>query len=78
MDGVPDNRLSVEVLGNGDAKLTYPGIPYDNYALEWTHDLTPPVGWTSLLTNPASPAGLVLFTNTPSGGSDFYRTRYVP
>ena len=58
--------------------LNYFGIPGDNYALEWTHDLTPPVDWQPLQTNAAAFNGSLWFTNTPSGGTDFYRTRNVP
>jgi hypothetical protein len=71
------NQLAVEPLG-GDVRLSYLGIPGTNYALEVTHDLTPPTTWTPVLTNPAAANGLLVFTNTPSGGQSFYRTRYVP
>jgi autotransporter-associated beta strand protein len=73
------NRVSIDTLGNGDVKLSYAGIPGYNYALDWTHDLNPPVAWTAILTNQAGTNGSLLFTNTPSSpGPDFYRTRYVP
>jgi hypothetical protein len=72
------NQLTPNVLGNGDIQLNYLGIPGTNYAVEITHDLTPPVTWTPLKTNAAGPNGALTFTNTPSGGNDFYRTRYVP
>jgi hypothetical protein len=71
------NQLAVEPVG-GDMRLSYLGIPGTNYALEVTFDLTPPITWTPLLTNPATASGLLVFTNTPSGGQSFYRTRYVP
>jgi Bacterial Ig domain len=68
-----------EVIGAGpDVRLKFLGIPGYSYALEETHDLTPPITWTIVLTNIASGNGLISFTNTPSGGSDFYRTRWVP
>ncbi len=72
------NRVAISSLPNGDVQLTYAGIPNYNYALDWTHNLTPPVTWIPLSTNQADSIGMLVFTNTPSGGSDFYRTRYVP
>jgi len=74
------NQLSVSVLEGGDLQLTYVGDPGTNYALEVTHDLTPPVTWTGLQTNQAAGDGYLLFTNTPSLAptNDFYRTRYEP
>jgi hypothetical protein len=76
--GASFNRVSLDILGNGDVMLSYRGIPHYNYALEWTHNLTPPIQWQPVLTNQANSTGLLVFTNTPSGGNDFYRTRYVP
>jgi hypothetical protein len=72
------NLISAGVLMNGDSRLTYSGIPYQDYALEWTHSLSTPITWLPLRTNAASSIGLLIFTNTPSGGNDFYRTRSVP
>lgn len=71
------NQLAVEPVGS-DVRLSYLGIPGTNYALEVTHALNPPITWTPVLTNPAAANGLLVFTNTPSGGQSFYRTRYVP
>jgi len=77
--GQSQNRVSPPVtLMDGDVALSYAGIPGDNYALEWTHSLTPPVTWTPLVTNTAAGNGSISFTNTPSGGNDYYRTHYVP
>lgn len=72
------NRIASDTLGNGDVRLIYRGIPGFSYALDWTHSLTPPISWTPLGTNQVNPTGALLFTNTPSGGADFYRTRHVP
>jgi hypothetical protein len=63
--------------GSGQVTMSFAGIPGYKYALDWTQSLTPPVVWAPLVTNTAAGNGLLLFTNTPSGGSDFYRTRYV-
>ena len=71
------NQLGVQMV-SGNAHLSYLGMPGYKYALDWTHSLTPPVTWLPLVTNTAAGNGALLFTNTPSGGSDFYRTRYVP
>jgi fibronectin-binding autotransporter adhesin len=71
------NQLNARVV-DGNEVLTYFGIPGYKYALEWTHDLAPPVVWTPLVTNTAASNGNLPFTNAPSGGADFYRTRYVP
>jgi hypothetical protein len=72
------NQIAIAVLGNGDVQLRYTGIPDYTYALDWAHDLAAtPISWSPLQTNAASSTGLVLFTNTPSGVTDFYRTRWV-
>jgi len=71
------NQLAVATMGS-EVRLSYLGIPGTNYALEVTHDLTPPITWTPVITNPAAANGLLVFTNTPTGGQSFYRTRYVP
>ncbi len=72
------NRVSIETLGNGDVRLTYQGIPGYTYALDWTHYLTNPIPWIPILTNTAGGTGTLIFTNTPSGSDDFYRTRDLP
>lgn len=69
--------LTAPVLNNGKVTMSFLGIPGYKYALDWTHSLTPPVTWLPVITNTAAGNGLLLYTNTPSGGSDFYRTRYV-
>jgi len=74
------NQLSAVTIAGGDLKLSYLGIPGTNYALEISHDLTPPVSWSTLLTNTAAENGYIIFTNSPSLAptNDFYRTRYAP
>jgi hypothetical protein len=59
-------------------RVSFLGIPGLKYSLDVTHDLTAPITWTPVVTNPAAANGLLVFTNTPSGGQSFYRTRYVP
>ncbi|MDB6018009.1 MAG: hypothetical protein JWR19_2498, partial [Pedosphaera sp.] len=79
-NGLSQNSLATpETIGAGpDVRLKYLGLPTYKYALEWTHDLTPTITWSALITNTAGGTGLVIYTNTPSGGRDFYRTRWVP
>jgi Bacterial Ig domain len=75
------NTMSApEILGAGpDVRLTFLGVPADNYALDWTHDLSPVILWLPLVTNMAGTNGLVVYTNTPAVITpDFYRTRLVP
>jgi hypothetical protein len=71
------NQVGAQMAG-GQEVLSYAGIPGYNYALDETHSMVPPIIWTPVTTNTVSATGSLLFTNTPSGGSDFYRTRYVP
>jgi len=71
------NQLGAQMV-SGNAHLTYLGIPGTKSALDWTHNLSAPVTWDPLVTNTAAGNGYLLFTNTPSGGADFYRTRFVP
>jgi hypothetical protein len=72
------NKIGAPQLIGGYEVMTYAGIPGLNYALDWTTSLTPPIVWTPIMTNSASANGSIILSNTPSGGSDFYRTRYVP
>jgi hypothetical protein len=77
LDGQTFNFVSASALPGGQVQVKFFGIPSYVYALDWTHDLTPPVTWLPLQTNPAGGTGQILFTNTPSGSNDFYRTRAV-
>ncbi|HLP76840.1 MAG TPA: cadherin-like domain-containing protein [Candidatus Paceibacterota bacterium] len=72
------NQLNIQTVNGSDVRVSFLGIPGTNYVMEVTHDLTPPVVWTPLLTNAAAANGLLVFTNTPTGGQSFYRTRYAP
>jgi hypothetical protein len=72
------NMIGTPQMIGGYEVLTYAGIPGFNYALDWTTNLTPPIVWTPIMTNPASANGSLILSNTPSAGPDFYRTRYVP
>lgn len=72
-------NLLTATAGEGNAYLTYLGIPGTNYALEVTHDL-PTTNWTAVMTNTAAMNGYVYLTNQASlfPTNDYYRTRYVP
>jgi hypothetical protein len=72
------NQLALTPIAGGNLQLNFLGIPGTKYALEVTTNLTPPITWTPVVTNPAAANGLLVFTNTPTGGQSFYRTRYVP
>ncbi len=72
------NTLNPPVVnGNGTVTLSFLGFPTETYALDWTHSLVPPVTWLPVVSNTAAANGIMLFTNTPSGSNDFYRTRFV-
>lgn len=65
-------------LGGGQLAFGYLGIPGEDYAIEETSSLTPPITWTPVATNTASGNGAVSFTITPSNPSGYFRTRHVP
>jgi autotransporter-associated beta strand protein len=68
-----------DVIGAGpDVQLKFLTIPGYAYALELTHNLTPTITWTPVVTNAADATGLITYTNTPTAGPDYYRTRWVP
>ena len=71
------NQLSLVVNG-GNVRLTYAGIPTLRYALEVTHNLTPPVVWTPVVTNTTAANGGLVFTLADPGAGSYYRTRYEP
>lgn len=76
--GISFNQMSITPLGGGDLQISFLGVPGTNYAMEVTHDLTPPVTWVPLVTNVAAANGLLVFTNTPGGTNSYYRTLYLP
>ena len=71
------NQMTVGLSG-GNVVLTYLGIPWNNYALEQTFTLSPPV-WMPMVTNLAYANGYLMFTNPPQAGTNsFWRIRHVP
>jgi hypothetical protein len=73
------NRVSPpSPIGNGTVVLSYFGIPGINYALDWATNMTAPISWMPVATNPAGAQGALRFTNTSTAPVNFFRTRYVP
>lgn len=74
------NKLSgPTIVGAGpDYSLSYLGVPNEDYALDETSSLTPPITWTPVVTNTASGTGGLEFIFTPVNPSGFFRTRHVP
>ena len=70
------NRMTAGLSG-GNLVLAFLGIPWNNYALDQTFSLSPPV-WLPVVTNLTPANGQLLFTNQPTGSNSFWRTRYVP
>jgi hypothetical protein len=71
------NLLSPTVImANGTVELSYAGLPYCSYALDWATNLTAPVDWLPIITNTANSNGLVTFTNDPGASTpNFFRAR---
>ena len=72
------NLLSMTSLGGGTNVAAFAGIPTYNYVLEMATNLTPPVVWVPLLTNPAAYNGALIYTNVSGAPQSYDRTRYVP
>ena len=70
--------LAAMPMGGNQVVLSYLGIPGNDYALEWTSSLTPPMIWTPQQTNTAAIDGTLNFTNSTALPQNFYRTRSVP
>jgi hypothetical protein len=71
------NLIAIELLTNGDVRLTYFGNADVIYALERSSSLANP-NWVSLVTNTAPKDGLLVFTNTPDTSvNNFWRIRSV-
>jgi hypothetical protein len=76
--GISFNQMAITPLGGGALQISFLGIPGTNYAMQVTHDLTPPIAWSPLVTNLAAANGLLVFTNTPGSTNTYYRTLYLP
>ena len=73
-------NLISATAGDGNAYLSYAGIPGYNYSLDKANSITPPIMWVPQVTNTVNGIGRLNFTNQLSlwPTNDFYRTRYVP
>jgi autotransporter-associated beta strand protein len=73
-------NLISATAGDGNAYLSYLGIPGYNYALDKANSITPPITWVPQVTNTADGFGRLNYTNLLSTWptNDFFRTRYVP
>jgi len=73
------NRITGSLLPGGAVQLSYIGYPATNYALERSLDLVPSISWVGQETNTMTVSGVLLFTNTPTPGTNnFWRVRSVP
>jgi hypothetical protein len=69
--------ITVELLENGDVRLSYSGSAGLNYALERSSSLANP-NWVSLVTNTAPSGGMLVITNKPDTSmNNFWRIRAV-
>jgi alpha-tubulin suppressor-like RCC1 family protein len=72
------NRISSELLGDGNLRLSFVGNAGANYALDGSFALAPP-NWVPQVTNAADGGGVLVYTNTPDPATNnFWRIRSVP
>jgi alpha-tubulin suppressor-like RCC1 family protein len=72
------NRITIELLGDGNVRLTYLGNAGVSYALDRSSTLTTPK-WLPQTTNSANDVGVLVITNTPDkSANNFWRIRSVP
>ena len=70
---LPPQQFTAQYFGTG-LQLQLTGTPYYPYILQTTTNLTPPISWKSILTNPADMNGNWQFTDTNLNGIQrFYR-----
>jgi hypothetical protein len=71
------NGITCQLLGDGNARLSFVGLAGTNYAFDRTFNLAP-ANWVPQATNPAGVGGVLLFTNTPNHTTNnFWRVRSV-
>jgi hypothetical protein len=77
VDNSPGENLTITNLGNGSYLIVGNGIANRTYRLESTPSLSPS-SWQLIPGGSvtANNAGSFQYTNTPSGGTNFYRTIY--
>jgi len=72
------NFISIELLSDGNVRLTYVGKAGTNYALDRSYSLTTP-NWLPQVTNTTGLDGVLVITNTPdTTQNNFWRIRSVP
>jgi hypothetical protein len=78
VDGPGFNRILGELSLDGRWNFSFVGIARMSYTLERAFNLSPS-DWVPQETDVAGACGLVMFTNTPSPGTNnFWRVRSVP
>lgn len=72
------NRITIQLLGTGNVRLSFVGMPASQYALDRSLSLAP-ANWVPQGTNTTDASGLLGFTNAPAVITDnFWRMRLVP
>lgn len=72
------NRITIELLEDGNVRLTYLGDAGASYALDRASSLTTS-NWLPQVTNTAGIGGVLVITNTPDKSmNNFWRIRSVP
>jgi alpha-tubulin suppressor-like RCC1 family protein len=72
------NLISIQLLSDGNVRISYMGIAGTNYALDRSFKLAPP-NWMPQATNSAGTDGVLIFTNMPDqANNNFWRIRSAP
>jgi hypothetical protein len=72
------NLITIDLMKDGDVRLTYVGDAGALYALDRSSSLTTP-DWLPQATNSAGTGGMLVITNTPDpNANNFWRIRSVP
>jgi len=75
-DNTPSQNVSaIQNLGGGSYQVTFTGIPFRTYTVQFTTDLVNPT-WTTLGQATADATGTITYTDTSAAGTRFYRTVY--
>lgn len=81
IDFVPKPVIALsDITPNGDGSVTLNGlgVPNGTNVVERTSDLTPPIGWTPIVTNAVDAAGHWQITDPAPGNPAFYRSATQP
>jgi len=75
-DNAPSQNVSaIQNLGGGSYQVSFTGIPFRTYTVQFTTDLVNPT-WTTLGQATADASGTITYTDTSAAGTRFYRTVY--